>query len=86
MANGMLTNTELIDTIIADLNNTVKAAMSGQFIAACDTVTLMAQKLVQLKSGIDADIKSRDQCIEDLKKQLRACGHEVVECECGRGE
>lgn len=86
MANGLMTNTELMDTMLTDLNNGVKALLAGQYIAACDAVTQIAQKLVALRTAVDSDIKSRDQCIEDLKKQLRACGHEVVECECGRGD
>ena len=68
-----------MDTILVDLNDLLRQQMSGQYIQACGTVAQMAQKLINLRSAIDNDIKSRDQCIEDLKRQLRAAGHEVIE-------
>lgn len=79
MANGIYTNSELVDTIIVDLNSVLKEALNGQYIQACRIVTMMSQKLVNLKTSIDNDLKSRDQVIADLKAELRVTGREVIE-------
>ena len=77
MANGLYTNSELIDTIIVDMNNMIKEALSGQYVQICYIVTGMTQKLINLKKGIDEDLASKDKVIEQLKDQLRAAGAEV---------
>ena len=77
MANGTYTNSELIDTIIVDMNNMIKEALSGQYVQICYIVTGMTQKLINLKKGIEADLASKDKVIEQLKEQLRAAGAEV---------
>ena len=74
MANGIYTNTELIDTIILDLNNTLKELFSGQYIQACCNVTQMSQKLVNLRNTIDNDLNNRNKTIETLKNELRNAG------------
>ena len=79
MANGLYTNSELVDTIIADLNRIIKEALNGQYIEACCHVTQAAQKLVNLRTNIDKDLKSRDNTIENLKRELRAAGREIIE-------
>ena len=77
MANGIYTNSELIDTIIVDMNNMIKEALSGQYVQICYIVTGMTQKLMNLKKGIEADLASKDKVVEQLKDQLRAAGAEV---------
>ncbi len=79
MANGLYTNAELVDSIIVDLNSVIAKALDGQYIQACGTITQIAQKLVNLRTTIDRDLQSRDAHIEDLKAELRACGHEVID-------
>ena len=79
MQKGLHTNSELIDTIIVDMNNMIKEALSGQYVQICYIVTAMTQKLMNLKKGIDADMASKDKYIEQLKEQLRAEGIEVNE-------
>ena len=74
MANGLYTNSELVDTIIADLNNVLKETASGQYIQACITVNQMAQKLINLRTTIDNDLKNRDETIAKLKNELRNAG------------
>lgn len=74
MANGIYTNTELIDTVILDLNNTLKELFSGQYIQACCNVTQMSQKLLNLRNTIDNDLKNRDETIAKLKNELRNAG------------
>ena len=77
MDKGLYTNTELIDTIILDLNNLPKALIDGQFIQFCSLVDQMGQKLAILKKGVPTDLESKDKVIEQLKDQLRAAGAEI---------
>jgi hypothetical protein len=79
MPKGLYTNKEIVDTLINDLNNTIKQLVSGQYLQACCIVTQMSQKLVNLRTSIDDDLRSRDQHIEELKNELRAAGREVLE-------
>ena len=79
MANGLYTNSELIQTIIVDLNDLIKAQMGGQYIQACNIVTQMGQKLVNLKTGIHNDIESRDKTIDSLKKTQHDNGIKMVD-------
>ena len=79
MANGLYTNSELVGTLINDLNDFLRLQAGGQHLQACAVVTGMAQKLVNLRASIDNDLKNRDETIETLKAKLRDCGVEVVE-------
>ena len=79
MAKGLYTNSELVDSLINDLNNLLKEALNGQYIQACCAVHVMAQKLLNLRKTIDADLENRNQVIEKLKRELRETGHEVQE-------
>ena len=79
MANGIYTNSELIQTLIVDLNNLIKEQMSGQYIQACTIITQMTQKLINLKNSVDKDLESKDRYIEDLKQQLKDAGCEVID-------
>lgn len=47
----------LVDSIIVDCNEAVKAIMNGQYILFCRYVHEMAQKLVALKQSIAAEKK-----------------------------
>lgn len=76
MNNGTYTTAELIDSLVLDLNNMVKNFMSGQCIAACGIVNAMGQKLVNLKTGVEADLKSKNDEIEALKECIRELGGE----------
>ena len=79
MAKGILTNKELIGSLIQDLNNLVKEQQAGQHLQACQIIVGMTQKMVNLMQTIDDDLKNRDETIATLKEELRACGREVVE-------
>lgn len=79
MAKGLLTNAELVDTLIVDLNNLPKELLAGQFIQACSIVAQMGQKLINLRKGIADDLKYKDERIEQLKEQLRNLGAEVTD-------
>ena len=74
MANGLYTNSEFVDTIINDLNNILKETVSGQYIQACCIVSQIAQKLINLRTTIDNDLKNRDETIATLKNELRNAG------------
>lgn len=79
MAKNILTNKELIGSLIQDLNNLVKEQQAGQHLQACQIIVGMTQKMVNLMQTIDDDLKNRDETIATLKEELRAFGREVVE-------
>ena len=77
--NGLYSNSELVQTLITDLNTLLKEQAGGQYINAAAIVTGMAQKLINLKESIDNDLKNRDETIATLKDELRNHGVEIVE-------
>lgn len=77
MANGLLTNTELVDSLISDLNSLVKDMASGQYVHFCIGVHNMVQKLLNLKSGIQSDIDNKNKTIESLKETIKSLGADV---------
>ena len=79
MANGLYSNSELMETLVVDLNNLLKEIMGGQYIQACCVVTSMTQKIMNLKKTVDDDLKNREQTIETLKEELRMAGHTVTD-------
>lgn len=64
---GLWDNVGLCDVLVNDLNNLQKTLVSGQYIQFCAIVTAMAQKLVNLKNGIQKERESADGKIEELK-------------------
>lgn len=86
MANGIMTNKELVGSLIQDLNNLVKEQQAGQHLQACAIIVSMTQKLTNLYNTIDDGVKNRDEIIAALKDELRACGREVVEVEPEKAE
>lgn len=79
MTNGIMTNKELVGSLIQDLNNLVKEQQAGQHLQACQIIVSMTQKLANLYNTIDNEVKNRDEVIDSLKEQLRAHGVEVVD-------
>lgn len=79
MPKGLYTNSEFVDTIIADVNESIKQAVTGNYILWCAANAQIVKKLGNLKSGIENDLKSRDETIQSLKQRLRKAGIEVVE-------
>ena len=77
--NGIYTHSELINSIMQDLNSLVKCHMIGEHVTACAIMTGISQKLLKLKEGVANDLKNREETIEQLKEELRACGREVVD-------
>lgn len=74
---GLYDNDGLIDTLISDCNNAVKACISGQYIAFCNTMVQMVQKLANLKIGVANDLKNKDENIAELEKRLSDLGHPI---------
>lgn len=79
MANGLYSNSELIGTVINDMNELLKEQAGGQYLNACRIVNGIVQKLLNLRQTVDNDIKNRDETIESLKEQIRSLGMEVVD-------
>jgi hypothetical protein len=77
MGKGLMTNTELVESIILDLNNIPKELIDGQFIGFCTLVSQIGNKLVALRQGIKQDMDNKNETIEQLKNQLRECGAEL---------
>ena len=67
--NGLFDNEGLCDSLIMDCNNAVKTICAGNYIAFCNTMVQMVQKLSNLKDGIKKDMASKNKIIEELKEQ-----------------
>lgn len=65
---GLFDNEGLCDSLIGDLNSLIKFIISGQYVQSCAIVTGMAQKLLNLKKGIKADMDSMKEKVEELKR------------------
>ena len=75
----MLTNDELIESLIKDVNNLVKNMAAGQYVQFCLLVTQITRKLVNLKAGIKSDMDNKNKVIETLKEHIRNMGEEVTD-------
>lgn len=51
----------MIDSIIIDCNDAVKLMISGNYIAWCNSMVKIVQKLADLKKCIHDDIQNRDE-------------------------
>ena len=65
---GLMDNEGLCDSLLLDLNNLPKVLMTGQYIQFCAMVSRMAQRLANLKKGINADMQSMKDKVEELKR------------------
>lgn len=75
----MITNEELLDSIIVDCNNSVKELATGQFLAWCAVMTNIVQKLAALKNGMKLEAEGREKTIKALKDQLILEGYDLVD-------
>ena len=64
---GLYDNIGLIDTLIVDMNSLVRRVVSGEYVGFCTTVVSMVQRLANLKVGIQNDMNSLKEQIEELK-------------------
>lgn len=58
----------LIDSLIVDTNDLVKAISCGQYVQFCNLIVHMVQKLSQLKNGIKNDMDNLKEDIVELKR------------------
>lgn len=65
---GLYDNEGICDLLIRDLNSLPKLMMDGQYIQFCVAVAGMAQKLLNLKKGIKADMDSMKEKVDELKR------------------
>lgn len=68
--NGLLDNEGLIDTMILDCDNAVKAIVSGEYINFCNIMTQIVKKLANLRRGVHNDMASREEQIRNLQQAL----------------
>lgn len=64
---GLLDSDGLMQSLLIDCNNAVKMIVSGQYIAFCNTISEMGQKITALRDGYNKEIANRDTQIEELK-------------------
>lgn len=83
MANGLYSNDELIDSLIVDCNEAVKAIVSGQTVLWCKFMYEMVVKLGNLKKGVANELRNREETIEQLKDTIRNMDGSVEDVEIG---
>lgn len=66
--NGLYDNEGMCDSLVSDLNNTVKLIATGQYVLFCGKVYEMTVKLTNLKKGIREELESKNKIIEELKR------------------
>lgn len=69
----------MIESILDDINNMLKSALNGQPIQSCAILTGIAQKIVTIRTGVENELITRDNTIEQLKNELQKRGVEVAE-------
>lgn len=83
MANGLYSNDELIDSLVVDCNEAVKAVISGQTVLWCKLMYEMVVKLGNLKKGVANELRNREETIEQLKETIRNMDGSVEDVEIG---
>lgn len=71
-----MSNEQTIESLIADCNNAVKMIAGGNYIAWCGLMVQIVQRLSDLKKSINNDVNSRNNMIEELKRELRAANED----------
>lgn len=65
---GLWDNEGLIDTMLTDLNDLMKCMAAGQYIRYADITVKFVQKLNNLKKGMKAELKDKEDQIADLQR------------------
>lgn len=63
-------SSEVINSIISDLNEMIKQQMTGQYISAFGIFEIIIRKLICLKDDIASDTSIKDNMIESLKHTI----------------
>lgn len=66
--NGLYDNVGLIKTLGVDLNNLVKHAFSGNYVAFCGVVYQMFNKITNIETGVRNDTESLEKQVADLQR------------------
>lgn len=74
---GLWDNQGICDVLLESVNQLPKLLIDNQFVSFCKTLSDMAQIIVNLKKGIAADLKSKDENIELLKETIKNLGGSV---------
>ena len=67
---GLYDSAGFTDTIILDCNNTVKQLVSGNYIAFCNGMRGIVEKLAVLKNGITKEKEDMQKQISELQERL----------------
>ena len=67
---GIFDSAGFTDTIILDCNNTVKQLVSGNYIAFCNGMRGIVEKLAVLKNGITKEKEDMQKQISELQERL----------------
>lgn len=65
---GLFSHAELIDTLMQDCEKIMKSLVSGKYLDFAMILIQMLQKLTNLKGGIEDDLQSMKNKIDELKK------------------
>ena len=65
---GLYDNIGLVDTIVNDLNRIPRLMIDGQFFRVSAVFASVGQRLGNLKKGIQEELDSKDEIIEQLKR------------------
>ena len=67
---GIFDSAGFTDTIILDCNNTVKQLVGGNYIAFCNGMRGIVEKLAVLKNGTTKEKEDMQRQISELREQL----------------
>ena len=67
---GLYDSAGFTDTMILDCNNTVKQLVSGNYIAFCNGMRGIVEKLAVLKNGITKEKEDMQKQISELQERL----------------
>lgn len=66
-----MTNSQLLDSIITEEYEMFKALVAGNYAQFCAMFADIISKLASLRGGLKDEQKAHDECVEDLKAQLK---------------
>lgn len=65
---GLMDNVGMCDSLVNDCNTLVKYICTGNYILFCNLVSQMVVKLSNLQKGIQSDMDSMKEKVEELKR------------------
>ena len=83
---GLYDSVGLIESLILDCNTLPKQLLGGMYVGFCSTLVEMVQKLVQLKKGVEADIKALENQCAELRRVNDELAEQVYHVPVDKGE